>query len=496
MSKSGRDKEEKKVFQPKSTLDSALQREIDEALGDMSVEDLLAAEEMASKAQAGEKPVAEGVRIGRVIAVHKDDVFVDLGGKSQGILPAQQFQDEPLPEEGDTIEVTIEGYDPKDGLLLLSRKGAVMAVAWETLEEGQIVEGRVTGFNKGGLELSLNGVPAFMPFSQIERFRVEELEPYVQRKLTCQVVEISEEGQKIIVSQRAVLEREAEEQREKAFGELQEGQVVPGVVRSIMPYGAFVDIGGVDGLLHVREMSHSRVEDPSDILSEGEQVQVMILKVDAEERRISLGLKQTQPDPWKGAAGKWAPKSIATGRVTRLADFGAFVELEPGVEGLIPMGEMVYGRRIRHAGEVLSEGDTIKVRILDVDTDRKRISLSLKQMGDDPWVGASVRWPAESIVSGIVTRITDFGAFVELAPGVEGLVHISELAEGHVRRAGDVVREGETIQAKVLEVDEERRRIGLSIKQVAGAAGQAGYDTAEPQQPRPDRKRPLKGGLD
>lgn len=474
-------------------LDAALQRELDEALGDLSIEDILDAEEKTEK-RAGSKGEGEGVRHGTVVAIQGDDIFVDMGGRSEGLLPASQYEDEPLPAVGDTVDVTIEGYDKTNGLLVLSRQGAVLAATWETLEEGQAVEGRVTGHNKGGLELTINGIRAFMPVSQIEIFRVEELAPYVDQRLQCEVIEIDRADDNVIVSRRALLDREAAAKAEKLWETLAEGQTVPGVVRSIMPYGAFVDIGGVDGLLHIRDMAHSRVEKAEDVVSEGLNLQVIILSVDREERKIALGLKQILADPWDGVAAKWSEGEVVTGTVKNLADFGAFVELEPGVEGLIPMGELSFERRIHHASEVVNPGDVVKVRILSVELERKRIGLSLKRVGDDPWMGASVRWPQDEIVEGTVTRLADFGAFVELTPGVEGLVHISELSHNRVRSAGEVVREGQTVAVKVIDVDEDQRRIALSIK----GAGAAEYAAADAEAPAPERKRnkPLKGGLE
>ena len=480
-----------------SRLDPALQRELDEALGEMSLEDLLD-EEQASQASREAAAPGGGLRRGTVIAVHGEDIFVDMGGPNEGVVPAEQFKDDPLPEVGDVIEVVVERLDADEGLLILSRQGAVKAAAWETLEVGQVVEARVTGHNKGGLELDLNRISAFMPISQIEMFRVEDLRPYVNQRLRCEVSEIDRRSENVVLSRRALLEREAAELREKTWQSIEEGQVVAGVVRTIMPYGAFVDIGGVDGLLHVRDMSYSRVADPREVVQEGQQVEVMITGIDRDQRRIALGLRHALTDPWEGAEGMWPPGSIATGRVTRLADFGAFVELAEGVEGLIPISELSHGRRIRHPGEIVNEGDAVKVCVLNVDMERRRIGLSLKQMQDDPWTGASVRWPGGAVAGGIVTRITDFGAFVELTEGVEGLIHISELTDSRVRRVEDVVSEGQSVQVKVLQVDEDARRIALSIKQLQTAAGYEGPVSEEPSPTpaEPKRKRPLKGGLD
>ena len=257
--------------------DDELQREIDAALGDFTLTDLVDLEAgKAPRSQTEESPI----RRGTVVAIQGDDIFVDLGGRSEGVLNSEQFRDEPLPAVGDAVEVVIEGYDESEGLLQLSRQGAVQAATWENIEEGQVVEARVTGHNKGGLELVAGGVQAFMPVSQIERFRVEELEPYVNQKLECVVVEVDQREQRVILSRRELLERQAEEAARKLWETLEPGQTVSGVVRKIMPYGAFVDIGGTDGLLHVSDMSHGRVEDPATVVREGQQLKLLVLKLD------------------------------------------------------------------------------------------------------------------------------------------------------------------------------------------------------------------------
>lgn len=488
-------------FRPKSSIESDLDREIEEALGGKSIEELIETEDKATSGVS-----AKGVKTGTVIDVDGDDVLVDLGGKSQGVLPLIQFEGQGVPHAGDTVEVTIQGYDRADGCLILSKIGAVLAADWGNLEEGHIVEGKVTGHNKGGLEIDLSGIRAFMPISQIEMFRVEDIAQYVNQRLRCQVIELDQENNNVIVSRRALLELEAAAAREKAWENLQEGLIVSGVVRNIMPYGAFVDIGGVDGLLHVGDMAHSRVEDPKTVVTEGQQLKVKILKIDRQTRKVSLGLKQVMPDPWDTVEVNFAVDSIQAGRVTKLMDFGAFVELAPGVEGLVPISEMSFERRIGHPKEIFSAGDMVKVRILKIDRPAKRISLSIKRVGADPWMGASARWPQGSLVEGHVTRLADFGAFVEVSAGVEGLVHISELSHQRVRGASDAVRVGQAVQAKVLSVDEEARRMSLSIKQAAEAAAmqntaQGSGDTpagepAEGQKPPKKRKTPLKGGLD
>ncbi len=316
-------------------LNDDIQAELDKALDGMNLEEVMDAPQPSSAQQA------DGAS-GKVIAIQGEDIFVDLGGKDQGVLPAGQFDgDEPLPAVGDTIEFDIHGEAP-DGLMRLARCGAPTEASWESLEVGQVVQGRVTGHNKGGLEINIDGIRAFMPISQIELFRVEELSPYDNQRLTCEVIDVNRSEKNLVVSRRVVMERDAAELAEQTWESLDEGQVVAGVVRQIMDYGAFVDIGGVDGLLHVAQMSYGRVEDPSSIVQEGQDIKVVVLKIDREARKVSLGLKQILHDPWSDVESKWPAGSLTTGRVQKLMDFGAFVELEAGVEGLIPISEMTY----------------------------------------------------------------------------------------------------------------------------------------------------------
>ena len=436
----------------KPALDDDLQKEIDEALGGQTIEELMAEEKSTEREEGtktGEGPVGEGVRKGRVVSIHGDDIFVDVGGRSEALLTTQQFgPDDTLPNVGDMIEVVIAGFDASLGVLRLTREGAVEKASWDSLEKGQIVEGMVTGSNTGGLELTINSIRAFMPISQIDLARIEDTGPFLNTKMTCEVMEVTPSDRNLIVSRRALMKREADVQGDKTLESLHEGQVVEGTVRNIMPYGAFVDIGGVDGLLHVRDMSHSRTEKPEDVVHVGQKLELRVLSYDAESKKIGLGLKQTQSDPWDGVEGKFPVGSSVTGRIVKLMDFGAFLELEPGLEGLIPIGEISF-RRIGHPREVLKEGDTIRVKVLRVEPDRQRMSLSVKAAGDDPWQGASARWPVGGEVSGVVTRIMDFGAFVELAEGVEGLVHISQLSDNRVETVKSVVSEGMTCSSSV-----------------------------------------------
>ena len=484
------------VFQPEgsSNLDEALEREVSEALGDASLDDLM--QDTPSPAHLANQ---DGTLTAKVLDMHEGFIFLQLADRREGIMPVTAFRGEDLPDVGAEIPVIIDRYDAAEGVWFLTRKGAVSEAGWDTLEVGDVVEGRVTGSNKGGLELRVNNIRAFMPISQVDTARIEDLVPFLNQRMRCQVTEVDVKKKNLVVSRRKLLEAEAAVQAEKTLAEIAEGQTVPGTVKSLMPYGAFVDIGGVDGLLHVKDMSHGRVEHPKDLLSVGQELTVKILKIDRDRDRISLGLKQIQADPWDGVAYRYAADDILTGRVTRLADFGAFVEIEPGVEGLVPISEMSFQRRVNHPSEVCQVDETVQVRVLNVEPDRKRISLSIKQVQGDPWEGASVRWPEQSIAEGNVKRITDFGAFVELAPGVEGLVHISECGDGFVRSVGDAVQEGQFVKVKVLSVDEEKRRMSLSIKQ-ASEPSPADYEQFAPPPDKPQqrrrRKKPLKGGLE
>lgn len=489
-------------FTPNSNIDADLQKELDEALGDMSIDDILKQEEKPEAAA----PKSE-IRKGKVISINKDDIFVDIGGRHDGLMNSDQFRDEPLPEIGDEIEVVVDGFDSTNGLIRLSRQGAVQAAAWDNLHKGLIVEGRVTGHNKGGLELDLGGkIRAFMPISQIDLSRIEEdmLKSYLEQKLECEVSEVDRANENIIVSRKALLLKKQEEMAGELWETIHEGKIVTGKVRSIMPYGAFVDIGGIDGLLHIKDMAHARVEKPEDIVQVGQELELKIVSIDKEAKRIGLGLKQTLSDPWDSVETNYPVDSIVTGKVVKLMDFGAFVELEAGLEALIPIGEITFERRINHPKEVLTQGDMVKVRVLRIDTEAKRMSLSLKRVGDDPWMGASARWSEGSIVEGPVTRIVDFGAFVQIAPAVEGLVHISQMSTKRIASPHEAVREGQVVQAKILEVDEAKRRISLSIKQLTDdanaseAVAQQGTmeDLEKVNEAKPKKKKNLKGGLE
>src|SRR5438105_399315 len=355
-------------------LDAEIQSELEEMMSGLSDKELYGEPEKATQPGAAAEP---GPKKARVIAVHAPDVFLDVpGGRSQGVLPLQQFEEGP-PAIGTEVLVSIEGYDQANGLLLLARQGAAVVADWSTVAPGMIVEARVLSTNKGGLTVDVNGIRGFMPVSQIDLYRVEDTEQFVNQRLRCVVTDVDPAERNLVVSRRALQEKEREEAREKLWLELAEGQTREGIVRSIKDFGAFVDLGGVDGLLHVSEMSWSRVEKADQLVKVGQKVTVLVLKIDPERRKISLGLKQLTASPWDNVGLTFPEGTVARGKVTRLADFGAFVELEPGIEGLIHISELAP-QRVRRVADVVQAGQDVQVMVLAIDKDQRRISLSLK----------------------------------------------------------------------------------------------------------------------
>ena len=363
----------------KKQLDQELSNELDAALADF---EQLTDEQLGLDTAGSEEPEdPDSVRQGRVVAVRGNDLFVDLGGKSEGLLSAMAFtdKDEAIPEVGSTIEIVVDHFDREQGILILSREGSAVEANWDNLREGIIVKARVTGTNKGGLEVDVGGIRGFIPASQIDVVHVPEMSDYVDQRFDCVVTEARSEKRNLVLSRRALIERELAVIREKTWLELEEGQVRTGIVRSIKPFGAFIEIDGVDGLLHVSQMSWSHVDNPEEIVQLGQQLKVQILKVDRETRKVGLGLKQLAPSPWDNIETKYTVTSQVTGTVRRITDFGAFVELEPGVEGLIHISELAP-QRVHRVRDFVEEGQEVTVAVLNIDNDRKRIALSLKAL--------------------------------------------------------------------------------------------------------------------
>jgi small subunit ribosomal protein S1 len=421
--------------------------------------------------QSHSHKAAEGKgREGTVVAVTADSVLLDIGFKTEGILPLAAFQSVgETVKPGDKLPVTVKGRDP-EGYYELSRARVERPKDWSSLEKAfagkATIEGTVTGVVKGGLSVDV-GVRAFMPASRSGERDAAEMEKLVGQEIRCRIMELDVTEEDVVVDRRAVLEEEERATKDRRYLEVKEGETVQGVVRSLTDYGAFVDIGGVDALLHVGDISWGRINKPADVLSVDQQIEVRVLKVDPDKRRISVGMKQLQPHPWDLVPEKYRTGERVRGAVTRVVEFGAFVELEPGIEGLIHISEMSWAKKVRRSSDVVKPGDTVEAVILGVNTGERRISLGLKQALGDPWVDAAQRFPAGSVVQGPVTSITKFGAFVQLSEGVEGMIHVSEIsAEKRINHPQDVLRLGQTVQAQVLEVDKEKRQLRLSIKQM------------------------------
>ncbi len=407
---------------------------------------------------------------GTVIAVSADTVFVDIGYKSEGTLPLAAFQNAgEAVKPGDTLQVSVKGRDV-DGYYELSRLKVTQPTDWSSLEkafeEKSIIVGTVTGVVKGGLHVDV-GVRAFMPASRSGARDAAEMEKMIGQQITCRILKLDIADEDVVVDRRAVVEEEERVTKERRYSQLSEGDRVHGEVRSLTDYGAFVDIGGVDGLLHVSDIAWTRITSPADVLSVGQQVEAVVLKVDQEKRRISLGMKQLQPQPWDSVAEKYKAGERVRGIVTRVVEFGGFVELEPGVEGLIHLSEMSWAKKVRKPSDVLKPGETVEAVILNVNVAERRISLGLKQTLGDPWAEAANKFAVGSSIEGPVTSMTKFGAFVQLAEGVEGMVHVSEIsADKHIHHPQDVLRLGEVVKAQVLAVDPEKRQLRLSMKQL------------------------------
>jgi ribosomal protein S1 len=355
-------------------FDDEMERQLQEAMGGLSGKELYGEPE---KEGGKPKPAPEGPKKGKIFRIHGPDVFIDLpGGRTQGVLPSLQFPDG-VPPIGTEVEVHIDGFDGANGVLLLSRLGAAVQADWDSVAIGQIVEARVLEVNKGGLSVDVNGIRGFMPISQIDLYRVEDAATYVNQKLKCMVAEVDPSERNLVVSRRGLLEKEREETREQTWAELKEGQIREGIVRSIREFGAFVDIGGVDGLIHVSELSWQRVKDPSEVVQPGQKVKVVVLKLDREKRKIGLGLKQLTASPWDDVPEKYHVGQVVTGKVSRTTDFGAFVELEPAVEGLIHISEL-SPVRVRRVSDIVKPGQEVQTAILNIDKEQRRIALSLK----------------------------------------------------------------------------------------------------------------------
>jgi len=431
-------------------------------------------------------PPAEGeVLKGYVLKVTDKEVIVDFGYKSEGLVPIAQFVQPDGTvhvKPGDTIDVMVDrtGERP-EGYVLLSHEKATRFRAWDDLDRAQrenlTVMGRVQGRTKGGLNVDV-GVPAFMPGSQISVRPVHNLDQFVGQDIPVKVVKVNRRRGNAVVSRRLAVAEEETSRREHALHDLAEGVVVQGIVKNLTDYGAFIDLGGIDGLLHVSDISYGRITHPSEALQVGDEISVKILKFDREKERISLGIKQINPNPWDEIETRYAIGTRVIGRVVSVTDYGAFVELEAGVEGLIHISEMTWSRRMKHPSKVVHVGDQVEAVVLEIKAKDRRVSLGIKQLEADPWTTVASRYSIGSVVEGRVRKLTDFGAFIEIEEGIDGLVHISDLSwTKRVAHPSEVLKKGQIIQAVVLHIDPDNRRLSLGVKQLQPDAWETFFQT-------------------
>ncbi|MBN1958092.1 MAG: 30S ribosomal protein S1 [Desulfuromonadales bacterium] len=407
---------------------------------------------------------------GTIVQVNPDSVVVDVGYKSEGVIPLREFADEKGEinvKVGDVYDVLFGGGESDSGLIVLSKEKADRQKIWNSLEEGAVVEGRIVSRIKGGLSVDI-GVNAFLPGSQVDLRPVRNLDKVIGQTFEFKIIKLNKRRGNIVLSRRVLLETERESQRGETLKTLEENQIVEGIVKNLTDYGAFIDLGGIDGLLHITDMSWGRVKHPSDILAVGDTINVKVLKFDKEKERVSLGLKQIAPDPWLDVQEKYPIDAKVTGKVVSLTDYGAFIELEEGVEGLIHVSEMSWTKRVKHPNKVLNIGDEVESVVLALDSDNRRISLGLKQVEPNPWDVIGEKFPIGTIIEGQVKNITDFGIFVGVDEGIDGLVHISDLSwTKRIKHPSEVYKKGDLVKAVVLNIDRDNERFSLGLKQLS-----------------------------
>jgi len=483
---------------PSNLYSSELEREVQEAMTGMSAEELMEVSLVEPFPHApGTDDLESKMHRARIVGAHKADVFLDLGGKAQGVVPRGQFGAEDPVTVGRMIEVLLVRYESEDGLWICSREGAVQEARWDTLRPGMIVEGKVTGLNKGGLEVNLHGIRGFMPASHVDPKHIKDISVFLTQTIQCEVLEVNRRERNVLVSRRKYLEKAQREERERIEAELAPDQVRKGVVSNITDFGAFVDLGGgLDGLIHIRELAWGQVEKVADVVEVGQTVEVVVLKIDKEHKRISLSLRKALQDPWTCMGQKYAEGTQVKARIVRIQDFGAFAELEPGIEALIPISELSWTGRVRHPKDVVEVGQMVDAVVTRLEMDKRKAALSMKRVATDPWEGVFESFPKDSLVTGTVMRLADFGAFVQITAGVEGLVHISEISSQRVKSTADALQVGQEVKARVLNVDRAQRRISLSIK--AADESMPTTESASPADEKARKKKrakPLRGGL-
>lgn len=420
------------------------------------------------------KRFAEGeVVTGRIISVDKDHVLVDIGYKSEGQIRIHEFKDEKgniSAQIGDKVEVMVEWWDDEEERVVLSKEKALNVKVWEEIKKSYddegIIEGVITSRVKGGFSVDI-GVQAFLPGSQADLRPIRNLDDLVGKKYKFKILKYNRKRSNIVLSRRAILEEEREQKRTATLAVIEEGKILDGVVKNITEYGVFVDLGGVDGLLHITDISWGRVKHPSELFSISDQIKVKVLNFDIEKERVSLGMKQLTPDPWTLAATKYPVGSRVNGKVVSLTDYGAFVELEEGIEGLIHVSEMSWTRKIRHPSKVVSVGEQVDAIVLDIKPDNRRISLGMKQVAPNPWDMVSEKYPIGTTIEGKIKNITDFGLFIGIDEGIDGLVHISDISwTKRIKHPSEIYKKGDLVQAIVLDIDKDNERFSLGVKQL------------------------------
>jgi small subunit ribosomal protein S1 len=425
--------------------------------------------------------IKEGAIVrGRVIQLAKDYVVVDIGYKSEGQVPLEEFtgpDGQPTVKVGDEIEVYLESRENENGLCVLSKEKADRLKVWDEISEAcerdELIEGVISQRVKGGLSVTIRGgVKAFLPGSQVDLRPVRNLDAFIGKNYKFKVIKFNKKRGNIVLSRRVLLEKERAELKEQTLEKLKEGQIVEGIVKNLTEYGAFIDLGGIDGLLHITDMSWGRVNHPSEMFQVGDQVRVKVLKFNSDTERVSLGLKQISDDPWKTAAERYTPGTVVKGKVVSLKDYGAFIELEQGIEGLVHISEMSWTRRVKHPSKVVAVGDIVEAVVLDIDASQNRISLGMKQLEPNPYEALTSKYPPGTVVKGRVRNIADFGIFVEIEEGIDGLVHISDMSwTQRVKHPSELYQKGEEVEAVVLHIDTtegDKPKISLGIKQLIG----------------------------
>lgn len=408
---------------------------------------------------------------GRIVAINEDEVSIDIGFKSEGVVPINEFTNASELKVGDEVEVFLENIEDSEGKMVLSRRRADFMRVWERIngayDKQEILPAQILRRIKGGMVVNLLGIDAFLPGSQIDVRPVRDFDAWIGRMLDVRVVKINHPNENVVVSHKVLLEEQLNEQRQEILQKLEKGLVLEGQVKAIADFGAFIDLGGVDGLVHITDLSWGRVAHPSEIVKLDQKVKVVVLDFDEEKRRISLGMKQLTPHPWDTIGEKYEPGTKVSGKVVSLTDYGAFIEIEKGIEGLIHISEMSWTEHIKHPSQFVSMGQVVEAVVLTIDKQDKKLSLGMKQLEPDPWQELLQKYPVGSVHKGIVRNLTNFGVFVELEPGVDGLVHISDLSwTKKIRHPGEFVKKGEEIEVVILGIDLDQRRISLGHKQV------------------------------